>query len=117
MAKKDVENVDMIVEEQIEEVEEVVIDKHEAFQDASVTLVRKAIIAIENVGKASNEKKYEYSEEEVEKMFAALEEVLSDTKHMFKKRKEFKPERSRSGSWRFARSFITLRKRHSRMWT
>ena len=73
----------------VENSEEVVVDKHANFQEMSVTLVRKAIAAIENVGKASNQKKCEYSEEEIEKMFSALEESLADTKHMFKKKKEF----------------------------
>ena len=65
------------------------MDKHAKFQDQSATLVRKAMIAIENVGKVSNQRNFEYSEEEVEKMFAVLEETLADTKHMFKKKKEF----------------------------
>jgi hypothetical protein len=64
-------------------------DKHENFKAQSAHLVRKAIVAIENVGKTANQKKYEYSEEEVERMFAALEEALSDTKHLYKKKKEF----------------------------
>ena len=78
------ENKYIIIEEQEQE-----IDKHAKFQEQSVELVRKAIIAIENVGKVSNQKKFEYSEEEVEKMFAVLAEALEDTKHMFKKKKEF----------------------------
>ena len=73
----------------VENNEEVVVDKHANFQEMSVNLVRKAITAIENVGKASNQKKCEYSEEEIEKMFDALQEALDDTKHMFKKKKEF----------------------------
>ena len=79
----------MIENTTVENAEEMVVDKHEYFQEQSANLVRKAITAIENVGKASNQKKCEYSEEEVEVMFAALEEALADTKHMFKKKKEF----------------------------
>lgn len=75
----------------VEKVEQEVveIDKHQAFLEQSEGLVKKAILAIENVGKVANSKKFDYSEEEVEKMFAAMEEALADTKHMFKKRKEF----------------------------
>ena len=71
------------------EKEIVEVDKHQLFREQGEILVKKAISAIENVGKVSNSKKFEYSEEEVEKMFAALEEALADTKHMFKKKKEF----------------------------
>ena len=71
------------------EKEIVEVDKHQLFREQGEILVKKAISAIENVGKVSNNKKFEYSEEEVEKMFAALEEALADTKHMFKKKKEF----------------------------
>ena len=80
------ENENIIIEEQIETQE---IDKHAKFQEQSVNLVRKAMLAIENVGKVANQKNFEYSEEEVEKIFVALEETLADTKHLFKKKKEF----------------------------
>lgn len=75
----------------VEKVEQEVaeIDKHQAFLEQSEGLVKKAILAIENVGKVANSKKFDCSEEEVEKMFAAMEEALADTKHMFKKKKEF----------------------------
>lgn len=65
------------------------VDKHEKFKEQSLTYIKKAIIAIENVGKVSNQKNFEYSDEEVEKMFAALQETLDDTKHLFKKKEEF----------------------------
>ena len=75
----------------VEKVEQEVaeVDKNQAFLEQSEGLVKKAILAIENVGKVANSKKFDYSEEEVEKMFAAMEEALADTKHMFKKKKEF----------------------------
>lgn len=75
----------------VEKVEQEVveIDKHQAFLEQSEGLVKKAILAIENVGKVANSKKFDYSEEEIERMFAAMEEALADTKHMFKKKKEF----------------------------
>ena len=65
------------------------VDKHAKFQEQSQVLVRKAILAIENVGKVSNQKNFEYSEDEIEKIFIALEEAIADTKHLFKKKKEF----------------------------
>ena len=75
----------------VEKVEQEVaeVDKHQAFLEQSEGLVKKAIVEIENVGKVANSKKFDYSEEEVEKMFTAMEEALADTKHMFKKKKEF----------------------------
>lgn len=80
------ENENVIVEELTETQE---VDKHAKFQEQSANLIRKAMIAIENIGKVANQKNFEYSEEEVEKMFGALEEALTDTKHMFKKKREF----------------------------
>ena len=65
------------------------VDKNQLFREQGEVLVKKAFLAIENVGKVSNQKKFDYSEDEVEKMFAALEEALADTKHLFKKKKEF----------------------------
>jgi hypothetical protein len=78
--------VEKNVEAQVEAQE---VDKHAKFQEQSANLVRKAMAAIENVGKVSNQRNFEYSDEEVEKMFAVLEETLADTKHMFKKKKDF----------------------------
>lgn len=77
------------LENKIIEEETVEIDKHAKFQEQGALLVRKAVVAIENVGKVSNRKNFEYSESEVEAMFAALEEAIADTRHMFKKKKEF----------------------------
>lgn len=65
------------------------IDKHAKFQEQSQNLVRRAIAAIENIGKVSNKKNFDYSEEEIEKIFAAVDEAVADTKHLFKKKKEF----------------------------
>lgn len=84
------ENKEQIIEQEITENEHVQeVDKAQKFKDQSLVLVRKAIVAIENVGKTANQKNFEYSEEEVEKMFLALEEALADTKHLFKKKKDF----------------------------
>lgn len=75
------------MEDEIKAVEEV--DKHQKFLDTSADFVRKAITAIEKVGKCSNKKQYEYSDEEVSKMFEALQETLDETKDMFKTKKTF----------------------------
>lgn len=65
------------------------IDKHQKFLAASAESVRKAIVAIDKIGKYSNRRQYEYSEEEVEKMFAAIQESIDRTKEMFREKKEF----------------------------
>lgn len=65
------------------------VDKHQKFLDVTQDSVRKAMLAIEKVGKASNKKQFEYSEEEVAKIFDTLQETLNDTKAMFKEKKVF----------------------------
>lgn len=65
------------------------VDKHEKFLATSADAIRKAIVSIERIGKCSNRKQYEYSEEEVEKMFSAVQESLNRTKEMFREKKEF----------------------------
>lgn len=64
-------------------------ERHEKFLTTSVDLVRKAVASIEKVGKVSNRKQYEYSMEEVEKMFSVLEKSLEETKALFDEKKEF----------------------------
>lgn len=64
-------------------------DKASKFKNTSLDLVRKAIVAIEKLEKVSNKKQFDYSEEDVEKMFSALQEALDDTKAKFKSRREF----------------------------
>lgn len=68
---------------------EVEIDKEAKFKETSVELVRKAIMAIEKLEKCANQKQFEYTEEQAETMFAALEEAVADTKAKFKIKKEF----------------------------
>lgn len=65
------------------------VDKHEKFLTTSADLIRKSMTAIEKIGKCANRKQFEYTEEEVERMFAVLQETLDDTKAMFKEKKEF----------------------------
>ena len=83
-------DINGIIEEQVDDqLEAKEVDKHDKFQEQGAILVRKAVAAIENVGKVANQKNYEYSEAEVEKMFAALEESIADTRHLFKKKRDF----------------------------
>ena len=77
----------MDTENVVQEVQEV--DKHQKFLDTTKDSVRKAIVAIEKIGKASNKKQFEYSEEEVAKIFDALQESLDDTRALFKEKKTF----------------------------
>lgn len=65
------------------------VDKAAKFKETSVDLVRRAILAIEKLEKCANQKQFEYTEEQVETMFAALEEAVADTKAKFKIKKEF----------------------------
>ena len=64
-------------------------DKSIKFKNTSLDLVRKAIVAIEKLEKVSNKKQFDYTEEDVEKMFSALQEALDDTRTKFKCKKEF----------------------------
>lgn len=82
----DIENT---TQQNTEEVQENIVDKHEKFLTTSLDMVRKATVAIEKIGKCANKKQYEYHEDEVEKMFAALQEALDDTKNAFKQKQEF----------------------------
>lgn len=77
------DNVENITEAEQE------VDKAAKFKETSVDLVRKAILAIEKLEKCSNKKQFDYTEEQVETMFTAIEEALADTKAKFKTRKEF----------------------------
>lgn len=64
-------------------------DRHQKFLDMSADCIRKAVTAIEKIGKCSNRKQYDFTTAEVEKMFEVLQESLDDTKAMFKERKTF----------------------------
>lgn len=63
--------------------------KHQKFLDTSEDMVKKAIQAVEKIGKCSNRKQFAYSDEEVEKMFGAIQEALDDTRELFKEKKTF----------------------------
>ena len=68
---------------------EVEVDKAAKFKETSVDLVRRAILAIEKLEKCANQKQFEYTEEQIETMFAAIEESVADKKAKFKIKKEF----------------------------
>jgi len=60
--------------------------KNEKFKRVASKRVTNAIKKVELIGKLSAYG-YEYSAEEVEKIFAALQETLDNTKALFSKRK------------------------------
>lgn len=78
-----------MAEEIVNELVEEEINKSDKFKEVSLDLVRKAIVSIEKLEKVANRKQFDYSEEEVDKMFTALQEALDDTKAKFKVKKEF----------------------------
>lgn len=67
--------------------------KSEKFKRLSTERIAKIEKAIENLGNLSNKSIYDYTDEEVEKMFSYLEEKLSKTKG------EFKGNKSSGFSW------------------
>ena len=67
--------------------------KSEKFKKLSTERIAKIEKAIENLGNLSNKSIYDYTDEEVEKMFSYLEEKLSKTKG------EFKGNKSSGFSW------------------
>lgn len=82
----DLENT---TQQNTEEAQGNVVDKHEKFLTTSLDMIRKATVAIEKISKCANKKQYEYQDEEVEKMFAALQEALDNTKKAFMPKQEF----------------------------
>lgn len=64
-------------------------EKHQKFLDGSLVAVRKAVQAVEKIGKYANKKQFAYTEEEVSRMFAAVQGALDDTKKLFCQKQEF----------------------------
>jgi len=56
--------------------------KHDKFKRIATRRVRDIIKKIENIGKLSAPV-YEYSEEEIEKIFASIQETLDNAKNKF----------------------------------
>ncbi len=53
------------------------------FRELAQTRVNKAIKAIELIGNLSNKNNYSYTDEEVKKIFAAIQKSLSQSKARF----------------------------------
>ncbi len=72
--------------ELLEESEEIRPDesKAEKFSRLATGRINKVLQGIENIGKLSNRSSYEYTDEQVEKMFTALQTTLDEAKAKFK---------------------------------
>ncbi len=57
---------------------------NEKFKDLAVSRVNKAINQIRLIGNLSNRNYYTYSDEEVKKIFSALESEIKSSKEKFK---------------------------------
>lgn len=57
--------------------------------------VNKIISGLASLGKLSNHSAYSYSEEQVDKMFEAIQDALNDAKE------KFKPQKGKSGGFSF----------------
>ena len=64
-----------------------VINKKERFEKVAVQRTNKIIKMIELLGNCSNKRNYEYTDEEVEKIFKTIEKELKDAKDKFKDEK------------------------------
>tara|TARA_B100000989_G_C19493170_1_gene450773 strand:- start:1178 stop:1393 length:216 start_codon:yes stop_codon:yes gene_type:complete len=60
---------------------------NEKFKDLAVSRVNKAINQIRLIGNLANKNYYSYSDEEVKKIFSALESELKSSKEKFKNSK------------------------------
>ncbi|MGJ0358008.1 hypothetical protein [Aliarcobacter butzleri] len=67
-------------------------DKHEKFKRIVSKRVNELINKIDILGNCSNKSNYYYTEEDVNKIFNAIEQKLRETKSQFKikKKKDFK---------------------------
>ncbi len=61
--------------------------KRERFVDIAGKRTNRIIDDLHLLGNCSNKNNYEYSEEDVRKMFAAIEEALKDAKSKYSKSK------------------------------
>ena len=58
--------------------------KSEKFKELAENRVNKVIDEIRKVGNLSNKNRYEYSEEQVKKIFNAIESATKDAKSLFR---------------------------------
>ncbi len=63
-------------------------DKHEKFKRIVSKRVNELINKIDILGNCSNKSNYYYTEEDVNKIFNAIEQKLRETKSQFKKKKK-----------------------------
>ena len=66
-------------------------NKNDKFKKLATKRVRNVIKSIENIGKLSSPI-YEYSDQEVEKIFSALQESLDNVKALFSVKRPMKKE-------------------------
>ena len=76
----DFENEEMLENEEQENVEET---KSEKFKRLSAFRIQKASKYISAIGNLSNKSSYEYSSEDIEKIFSYLQKQLDDAKAKF----------------------------------
>lgn len=71
---------------------QVLNEKHQKFLDTAEKRVNTIILKIEGLENLSDKSRYEYTEEEVNKMFGSIEQTLASVKESFtnKSRKRFK---------------------------
>lgn len=58
--------------------------KREKFVRLAENRTSKALSAINNIGRLSNKANYEYSEEDIKKIFKALKQSLSEAENSFR---------------------------------
>ncbi len=66
--------------------------KSEKFTRLAVPRINKVLNGLDSLGKLSNRSSYEYSDEQVEKMFAAIRTHLDDAEA------KFKPKETKAGT-------------------
>lgn len=59
------------------------INKHERFKNIAEKRVQKLLDGLRLLGNCSNTNNYEYTEQEVQKMFAELSKALKDCKALY----------------------------------
>jgi len=60
------------------------MDKKERFEKVAVQRTNKIIKMLQLLGNCSNKRNYEYTEEEIDKIFKAIEKEVKEAKDQFK---------------------------------
>ena len=68
-------------------------NRREKFVKLAEGRMNKTIINIRNIGNLSNKSNYDYTEQDVSKMFRKLKEELSDSEKRFRRKSESRKER------------------------